>query len=87
MREALNLLVVAAAAAFPLLMMPILWRRMRRVQRQVFRGQEKDAAVAGWEESDARDADVRVTRRGDVNEELIALGDRARHSRWPLTNE
>lgn len=44
MSVALNLLIVVAAVAFPFVMMPILWRRMRRVQRQVLHGQEKDSA-------------------------------------------
>jgi hypothetical protein len=86
MSVALNLLIVVAAVAFPFVMMPILWRRMRHVQRQVLHGQEKDSAPAFWEESDTRDGGLAVTRRGAPNEELIALGDRARHGRWPIDN-
>ena len=62
MSVALNLLIIVAAVAFPFVMMPILWRRMRRMQRQVLHGQEKDSAPAFWEESDIRDGGLAVTR-------------------------
>ena len=77
-------LVIVAAIAFPFVAMPLLWRRMKRVRDVAYRGSEPPHQQPDWQESvPARDG-LSVTRASQSNDELIALGDRARHSNWPI---
>lgn len=84
---AIELFFTVTAVGFPFIAMPLLWRRMRRVQRQVLAARELRRPEPAWEETLDRPDGVRVSRRGDPNDELIDLGDRARYHRWPLSNE
>ncbi|WP_337848382.1 hypothetical protein [Sphingomonas sp.] len=88
MTDLLALLIILGGIAFPFIAMPLLWRRMKRVRDATYReAREKERPHTAWEESAARPDGLATTRRHDLNEGLIDLGDRARHSRWPLSNE
>jgi hypothetical protein len=88
MTDLLALLIILGGIAFPFIAMPLLWRRMKRVRDATYReAREKERPHTAWEESAARPGGLATTRRHDPNEGLIDLGDRARHSRWPLSNE
>lgn len=88
MTDLIALLILLGGVAFPFIAMPLLWRRMKRVRDAAYReARAKEATETAWEESDPRADGLATTRRHDPNDALIALGDRARHSRWPLSNE
>jgi len=66
--------------------MPLLWRRMKRVREQAYRNAESDRPEPHWQETvDTRDG-LTIARDQQPNEELIKLGDRATHSRWPISD-
>lgn len=88
MTDILALLIIFGGIAFPFIAMPLLWRRMKRVRDATYReAREKERPHTAWEETAPRPDGLATTRRHDPNEALIDLGDRARHSRWPLSNE
>ena len=88
MTDLLALLIILGGIAFPFVAMPLLWRRMKRVRDASYReAKAKERPHTAWEESAPRPDGLATTRRHDPNEALIDLGDRARHSRWPLSNE
>jgi hypothetical protein len=73
------------ALLFPFVMMPLLWRRMKRVRSEAYRRTLRDKQhEAPWQEAiETRDG-VDLTRASSPNDALIDLGDRGRHARWPL---
>lgn len=79
--------VVLALIAFPFAMMPLLWRRMKRVRAQTYHARETEPHREPWAEPLTTRDGVTLERESSPNDELIALGDRANHARWPLTNE
>ena len=86
MSNLLSILVIVAVCAFPFLMMPLMWRRMKRVQTQLNREAKAEPTAQPWQEPiESRDGLI-LTRDSSPNEELIALGAKARQSRWPLDN-
>lgn len=86
MSEFLTVLCYAAALLFPFAMMPLLWRRMKRVRSQTYTAQKIEPAQTPWEAPTEREGGLTITRPNNPNEELIALGDRGRHARWPIDN-
>lgn len=88
MADFLQVLVMIGAVLFPFVAMPLLWRRMKRVRSQAYREhQARDRSrSAAWEETVEAGDGLGATRRDSTNDELIELGDRGRHSRWPLDN-
>ncbi|MFL9841647.1 hypothetical protein ABS767_11790 [Sphingomonas sp. ST-64] len=88
MGNMLALLIILGGIAFPFIAMPLLWRRMKRVRDASYdAARAREPVRTPWEENEARGDGLATTRRDDPNEALIALGDRARHSRWPLDNQ
>lgn len=78
--------IILAALLFPFIM-PLMWRRMKRVQAQVNAGREEAPSEQPWEEPlETRDGLV-LQRTSNPNDELIALGERARQSRWAINND
>jgi hypothetical protein len=86
MAEVLTIAFILAAILFPLAMMPLLWRRMKRVQAMVHAEAPSEPRREPWQEPLEADGDLVLGRASDPNEELIALGARARQSRWPIDN-
>ena len=87
MRDILNLLFVIACVAAPFVAMPLLWRRMKRVRAGSYVAREQLPPAVPWRDT-VRDADgLSRDRPHDPNDELIALGDKAAHARWPLDNQ
>ena len=83
----MSLIFLLAAAVFPFLMMPLMWRRMKKVQRQARQAQPDPAPHdPPWEEAMERRDGLVLTRASNPNEELIALSARARQTRWPIDN-
>jgi hypothetical protein len=82
-----SIALTLALAAFPFIMMPLLWRRMKRVRAQTYRAREQEPQVQPWAEPLATRDGLTLERESSPNDALIALGDRANHARWPLTNE
>ena len=69
---------VLLALASPLLLMVLMWRRMKRVNAELAeRNRQKHTARPRQEDADGRGY--------DVNEDLIEQGAAARESRWPLS--
>ena len=88
MGDLLALLIILGGIAFPFIVMPLLWRRMKRVRDTTYHdAKAQEVSHTAWEETAPRADGLATTRRHDPNAELIDLGDRARHSRWPLSNE
>jgi hypothetical protein len=86
MATAAQIAFIIAAILFPFVMMPLMWRRMKRVRDIVHQGAPSEPRHEPWQEPiEARD-DLVLGRVSDPNEELIALGARARQSRWPIDN-
>ena len=79
-------LFILLAAVFPFAMMPLMWRRMKKVQRQVREQREERPAEQPWEEAIEREDGLTLARTSSPNDELIALGAKARQTRWPLDN-
>ncbi|TAK07685.1 MAG: hypothetical protein EPO38_12410 [Rhizorhabdus sp.] len=76
--------IIGAALLFPFVAMPLLWRRMKRVRDEAYRASKTAPPPPDWEESVATHDGLNVVRVNQPNDELIALGDRARHSNWPI---
>lgn len=82
--EAICLLV---AALFPFIAMPLLWRRMKRVRDHAYNKAPPPKREAAWEEALQTRDGVNLVHSNEADENLIALGDRARHTHWPLNNQ
>ena len=67
-------------------MMALMWRRMKRVRAQVYETSRPEPHQEPWHEPLESDGEFVLARSNDPNEELIALGARARQSRWPIDN-
>lgn len=89
MADFLSAMVIIACLLLPFVAMPLLWRRMKRVRDRAYRQSRERAPghATPWEETSEAGDGVGITRKSDANDDLIELGDRGRHSRWPLTNE
>lgn len=86
MAEIVTIAFILAAILFPVAMMPLMWRRMKRVQAMVHAEAQAEPRHEPWQEPLEADGDLVLTRVSDPNEELLALGARARQSRWPIDN-
>jgi hypothetical protein len=80
------LLLIVVGMLFPFVMMPLMWRRMKRVRAQAYEAAPSEPHQEPWQEPLERDGDLTLGRSNHPNEELIALGARARQSRWPIDN-
>jgi hypothetical protein len=67
-------------------MMPLMWRRMKRVRAQVHEAARPEPHREPWQEPLERDGQLILARSNDPNDALIALGARASQSRWPIDN-
>lgn len=86
MAEMLTIAFIAAAILFPFAAMPLMWRRMKRVRAMVHAEAQAEPRREPWQEPLEADGDFVLSRVSDPNEELIAMGARARQSRWPIDN-
>lgn len=87
MRDILHLLFVIACVVAPFVAMPLLWRRMKRVRAGSYAGREQLPPAVPWRDT-VRDANgLSLDRPHEPNDELIALGDKGAHARWPLDNQ
>lgn len=66
--------------AFPFIMMPLLWRRMKRVRNQTDEKSEPVPREVVWEETVATRDGLSLVHTHDPDEDLIALGEKARHA-------
>ena len=80
-------MMLIGAIAFPFVMMPLMWRRMKRVRNQSYEKSEPVRREAVWEETVATHDGLNVVHTHDPNDDLIALGEKARHAPWPLINQ
>lgn len=86
MSSAVIVLLIVVGMLFPFVMMPLMWRRMKRVRAQAFEAAPAEPHQEPWQEPLERAGELTLARSNDPNEELIALGARARQSRWPIDN-
>lgn len=86
MSDTASFLLILAGVLFPFVMMPLMWRRMKRVRAQVHASARTEPHQEPWQEPLERDGQLVLARSNDPNEELIALGARASQSRWPIDN-
>lgn len=86
MSDFVQSVISIAVIAFPFVAMPLLWRRMKRVQQNAYRGQEKAAREQAWEEKLEDGEGLNLARKSSPNDDLIALGSKAREGRWPIDN-
>ena len=86
MKDMFHLIFTLAAVLFPFAAMWLLWRRMKRVRDNAYRDRQQQPHVDGWQEGVAARDGLTASHVNEPNEELIALGDRARHSNWPISN-
>lgn len=87
MREIIRSILILALYLSPIIAMPLLWRRMKKVRAQAHRQKELLPRQQPWEEPVETSHGVNLARRSSPNEELIGLGDNARHGRWPIDNQ
>lgn len=80
-------LIFLAALAFPFVMMPLMWRRMKRVRARVYDESADPRHTRPWEEVVDADRAMLLGKAYRPNDELIDLGDRANHPHWPLSNQ
>jgi hypothetical protein len=82
-------LLVLGLVASPFVAMPLMWRRMKRVRASAHAHATEDELPPqpAWEEALEREGGITLARAHHPNDDLIGLGDKARHARWPLTNE
>ena len=86
MASAADFVLIVACVLFPFVMMPLMWRRMKRVNAQVQAKARLAPHREPWQEPLERDGELTLARSNDPNDELIALGARASQSRWPIDN-
>lgn len=88
MGDFLRAMLIIGCVLLPFVAMPLLWRRMKRVRARAYQDSRERMGTrsTAWEETEAGGDGLGATRRSDPNDDLIALGDRGRHSRWPLDN-
>jgi hypothetical protein len=86
MSNTASFLLIVIGVLFPFVMMPLMWRRMKRVRAQVHEAARHEPHQEPWQESLGGDGQLTLARSNDPNEELIALGARASQSRWPIDN-
>lgn len=88
MGDFLGAMLILGCVLLPFVAMPLLWRRMKRVRDGAYQDSRERAGTrsTAWEETVEGEGGHGATRRSDPNDELIELGDRGRHSRWPLDN-
>lgn len=86
MGASVHLLFTIAAVAFPFVAMVLMWRRMKKVRDKAYRESEVPNRTEAWEDVTERDRGLHLVRPNKPSEELIDMGDKARHSRWPLDN-
>lgn len=86
-RAALGSFLILVALLFPFIAMPLLWRRMKRVRDQTYRQGTPQPHEEHWEEGFGADQGVNRGRKHAPNEDLIGLGEKSRHGRWPLDNQ
>jgi len=86
MGEFLQLAIAIGCVALPFVAMPLLWRRMKKVRAQSYAAREQEPQQQPWEEATHGTEGLNVGRRSNPNDELIALGEHARQSRWPINN-
>jgi len=87
MADFFGFLIFLAAMAFPFVMMPLMWRRMKRVRASAYEAAETPPHEQPWEEALESDHALKLVKAHSPNDDLIALGDRANHARWPLSNQ
>lgn len=80
------LLLIVAGMICPFVMMPLMWRRMKRVRAHAYEAAPSKPHQDPWHEPLERDGNLTLARANHPNEELIALGARATQPRWPLDN-
>lgn len=86
MSDILNLLFVLACIAAPVVAMPLLWRRMKRVRAQTYAARDPLPPATPWRDTVQDRNGLSLDRAHAPNDELIALGDKAAHARWPIDN-
>lgn len=84
MTDVIGVLTVLLALAIPGIAMPLMWVRMKQVRKQTYDGREQRARETPWQEPLEPGGGARTHA---PNDDLIALGDTARHGRWPLDNQ
>ena len=80
-------LFLVGAVAFPFIAMPLLWRRMKRVQAQAYRWSEPQPHEQPWEARIGGQDGLTLGHANNPNDELIALGGKSRESRWPVDTQ
>eukprot|EP01035_Chromulina_nebulosa_P031815 gene31816-42437_t len=68
-------------------MMPLLWRRMNRVRDQSYAERAPQHHTPKWEETVSTRDGLNIVHSHDPNDDLIALGKKARQAPWPLINQ
>jgi hypothetical protein len=82
-----DLLFLVAAILFPFVAMPLMWRRMKRVRSKTYDQVEPAPSQQPWAEALRSDDGLTLARMSDPNDSLIALGDKAKHATWPISNQ
>lgn len=82
-----HLLFTIGAVAFPFIAMFLMWRRMKKVRDKAYHESASQSHAQAWENVIEREAGLNLVRPNKPSEELIDMGDKARHSRWPLDNQ
>lgn len=87
MGEIIRSILILILYLSPIIAMPLLWRRMKKVRARIHGQEAARPRQQPWEEPVETSHGVNLARRSSPNEELIGLGDKARHGRWPIDNQ
>ena len=82
-----HLMFTIGAIAFPFVAMFWMWRRMKKIRDKAYHESADPNRAQAWEEVIERENGLNFVRSNTPSEELIDMGDKARHSRWPLDNQ
>lgn len=73
------------AASFTMVVLGL--RRARRVRDMTYRSTPPPRAEVPWQETLATEDGLSLMRDGSHNEELLAMGEGARHHKWTITHQ
>jgi len=83
----MQFLWLVAVFMFPFVAMAIMWRRMKNVRNRAYREADTGSHEPAWQEAIESEDGLTLVRTQSPNDDLIALGAKAKQAPWTLTNQ
>ncbi|MDB5680036.1 hypothetical protein [Sphingomonas bacterium] len=87
MHDFMQFLWLIAVIVFPFFAMAIMWRRMKNVRNRAYREADPLPNEPAWQEPIEAEHGLMLVRTQSPNDDLIALGAKAKQATWTLTNQ